>query len=486
MKCDETRPICSACRRSSRHCVYTTNSSQESTSTETETKRASIVTGDVRQVQDRDQQGTVEHAHDNVHSHDAHGTSIVELCEPASSTRVDADESAWVTPQDETQISSPLSTLSGTIIYPANVAPLRWFGLLAGDVSDVDFDFPSPSLFTSRQQQGSFQTAPPSEVANNGFVTGTIPTQESASARQVLSPPPYGAPTVLPKETVTLLDSEMPIFRHFVEHLSLWIDLTDPHRHFAITVPHLALHNPGLMKAILALDARHLSIKPCALTPAPDRTQAVQYYYETLQYLQQAMKVEEYLGSEELIATVLIISTYEMIDGAGKGWERHLKGVFSILRSQDINGESGGLKQAIWWAWLRQDVWAAFRERRRVFSFFVPTKPYRSMDHWDIAARVVYLLAQCVNYSSEQETETGKVNLVARMERADELSAKLQDWYQHLTPHYRPLPSPSPVNSAILPIWINPPVFGKETAASNGETVAHYPQVRRSRCTTSA
>ena len=47
-----------------------------------------------------------------------------------------------------------------------------------------------------------------------------------------------------------------------------------------------------------------------------------------------------------------------MIDGFGKGWERHLKGAFWIQRSREINGESGGLEQAVWWAWLRQDVWA--------------------------------------------------------------------------------------------------------------------------------
>lgn len=121
--------------------------------------------------------------------------------------------------------------------------------------------------------------------------------------------------------------------------------------------------------------ARHLSIKPLRTGEANvDRTAAVQYYYETLRYLQTAMRYTTYKNSRELLATALIVSTYEMIDGAGNGWERHLKGVFWIQRSREINGESGGLEQAIWWAWLRQDVWAAFRENRRCFSFFKPTK----------------------------------------------------------------------------------------------------------------
>lgn len=62
------------------------------------------------------------------------------------------------------------------------------------------------------------------------------------------------------------------------------------------------------------------------------------------------MRYTTYKNSLELLATVLVVSTYEMIDGAGQGnWERHLKGVFWIQRSRDINGESGGLQQAVWW-----------------------------------------------------------------------------------------------------------------------------------------
>lgn len=121
---------------------------------------------------------------------------------------------------------------------------------------------------------------------------------------------------------------------------SHWLDFLDPLKHFEQLVPQLAMFNEGLMKALLALSARHLSIKPSDGPPL-DRNVAVQYYHETLQYLQTAMKFEAYTRSLELLATTMIISTYEMIDGAGKGWERHLKGVFWIQRSQEINGESG-------------------------------------------------------------------------------------------------------------------------------------------------
>lgn len=262
-------------------------------------------------------------------------------------------------------------------------------------------------------------------------------------------------------EPLQLKGHEFDIFERFVDGVSSWIDLFDPMKHFSTFVPHLALRNEGLMKAILALGARHLSLKPLNSGEASiDRTSAVQYYYETLQYLQTAMRFTSYKNSLELLATVLIVSKYEMIDGTGNGWERHLKGVFWIQRSREINGESGGLEQAIWWAWLRQDVWAAFREHRRCFSFFKPTKPYQTMDQWDMASKIIYILAQAVNYASEEEKQRGEKDLPDRILRANTLLNMLDEWRSNISLHFDPLPVEGPSNRAFRPLWINPPAFG--------------------------
>ncbi|KAK6005244.1 hypothetical protein QM012_008023 [Aureobasidium pullulans] len=367
---------------------------------------------------------------------------------------------------DDKQTSSPRSSLSGSTAYAADVAPLRWFGLLAGDATNADWSFNpiSPNLVTTQSNTPRNQAQYTSGSAfsrPSGLIQGSH------------------TPSIIPHEVVVLSDLEISLFRYFVTYFSRWIDLTDPHRHFSVMVPHLALRNQGLMKAILALCARHLSIKQLP-DLAPDRTLAVQYYYETLQYLQQAMKSEAYLRSEELLVTCLIISTYEMIDGEGQSWERHLRGIFWVQRSREINGESGGLNQAIWWAWLRQDVWAAFREGRKVLSFFKPTKPYYAMDHWDIAARCVYLVAQCVNYSSEQEVEAGKSDLIMRLAKADELSTKLDDWYQHLTSHFNPLPRLNTSHGPFKPIWIHPSVFAA------GLQLYHFAKILLQICTPAA
>lgn len=389
-------------------------------------------------------------------------------------------------------MTSPQSNYSNSTGYGTEVAPLRWFGLLAGDAGSLDptsLETLGDAALARRYElhpDGATVADPrrPIGPPHNGFAEG-VALQNPSKLLQIsaLSPHPLNADGDERQfwqaaEPVQLKDHEFDIFQRFVTGVSLWIDLFDPRKYFSTFVPHLAMRNEGLMKAVLALGARHLSIKPMNSGEASiDRTAAVQYYYETLQYLQNAMRFTSYKNSLELLATVLVVSTYEMIDGAGNGWERHLKGVFWIQRSREINGESGGLEQAIWWAWLRQDVWAAFRERRRCFSFFKPTKSYHSMDMYDMASRVVYILAQAVNYSSEEEkqvrglldthdsrrTDTskgGEADLPNRIVKANNLLNMLEEWRSSLTVHFEPLPVEGPSNRAFRPLWIQPPAFG--------------------------
>ncbi|KAF4543861.1 hypothetical protein BFW01_g10569 [Lasiodiplodia theobromae] len=376
----------------------------------------------------------------------------------------------WTGPEDT---MSPQSTLSSNA-YSAEIAPLRWFGLLADDADNlhpVEFSGQPLGQRSHTADESSFNSLRAASFSTQGFHSPSVsvgtpvasfPPRISSTPGSQPDAPMNTAEQKCWQSTVILRDDEIPVFRHFVDNLSFWLDLYDPLKHFSSLVPQLAMRNEGLMKAILALSSRHLSIRPGINGETMDRTAAVQYYAETLQYLQGAMRYESFNRSVELLATALIVSKYEMIDGAGSGWERHLKGVFWIQRSQDINGQSGGLKQAVWWSWLRQDVWAAFRERRRCFSFYKPTRPYQLMDQYDMASRVVYLLAQAVNYASEEETKMGEVNLQLRIDRADMLFNMLEEWRMNLTVHFNPLPlhSAETENSGpFKPIWINPPGF---------------------------
>lgn len=220
------------------------------------------------------------------------------------------------------------------------------------------------------------------------------------------------------------------------------------------------VHNAGLLNAIMALALRHLALNPdLSNHDIPNREEsALQYYYQTLHYVQKAMQYSSYKTSFELLATALIISAYEMLDNSTNDWERHLEGVFLIQRSQTIHGESGGLHSAVWWAWLCQDVWAAFREKRKTLTFWVPQKPLSALLPHELATRSIYITAKVVSFCADVVTEE---NLHDRMNEAVRLRTMLDEWRQHLTIEFSPLPLGSRDSSSCFrPIWIRPPSFG--------------------------
>lgn len=210
--------------------------------------------------------------------------------------------------------TSPASTASGNF-YSAEVAPLRWLDLLTRDSTTFDND-QSGSWYLGLEHH-HHSTGQGSTTALTELISGEPPETHSGQLGFFDIEGP-----------LELSASESILLRYFVDHISTWIDLTDRDALFANYVPIMALKNRGLMLAILALSSRHQSLLITSEhLVRVDRTVAVQYYNETLRYLQIAMEIPEYLKSEELLATVLLISTYEMIDGFESGWDRHLKGI---------------------------------------------------------------------------------------------------------------------------------------------------------------
>lgn len=215
------------------------------------------------------------------------------------------------------------------------------------------------------------------------------------------------------------------------------------------------------MKAILALTSRHAIAN--APTDTVDANTPIQYYYETLHYVQESLQYTSYTRSEELLATVIIISTYEMLDDSSSNWKRHLRGVFWIQRSQDVHGASGGLRQAVWWTWLRQDLWAAFREKRACFSFWKPLADVADLTQDQLANRAIYLLSQTVNFCAQTDAPT-----VAKQQGGEALLAALERWHTFLGPCYKPLPCVASVpGSPFKPIWIHPPQYAAALQAYN-------------------
>ncbi|KAF9880475.1 zn 2cys6 transcription factor [Colletotrichum karsti] len=337
---------------------------------------------------------------------------------------------------------SPLA-LSQTSLL--NISPFEWYDLLAQDAinnlqrlnslpnGEVRWVFDESTL--SRRQTPLPES--PKENENNG-------NRSTFGQHDVPVTPPWNTAA-----NIELSASELVYLRYYVEVVGPILDLFDPDRHFTNIVPHLAVRNIGLLKSVLAVAARHKSLgchphHPCSGQPASLDTAegnpadeesarvATQYYYETLQYLSHTLLYPSYANSHEILATSIMISTYEMFDSNSASnngdWERHLRGSFWIQRSQDNNAESSdSFRRAVWWQWIRQDIWAAFRSGRRTLTIFQPQKTLQDLSPDDLASRILFLAAKCVAYAAHDATSSIH-DLQQRMDLGTRLLRSLEEW----------------------------------------------------------
>ncbi|KAF2638730.1 hypothetical protein P280DRAFT_77259 [Massarina eburnea CBS 473.64] len=350
---------------------------------------------------------------------------------------------------------SPLTLTTG--VPSPNSAPQEWYDLLAEDainnIRKHNLGFDQTCLSRRHSPVPEAQDAPQSRRE----LSETSPQE------------PWQSP-----ESILMDGNDLDLFQHFVTTVGPILDIFDPFRQFTNVVPRLAVHNLGLLKSLLAVAARHMALLQADSQaqdifniqtptsnglPNPFSEVATQYYYETLHYLSQNLLYPSYTKSREIISTALLISTYEMFDASGRysdgGWERHLRGIFWIQRSQDNNGESmDGLRRAAWWSWLRQDIWVAFRENRRVLTIWRPNKRLMDLNPDELATRIVYICARCVDFAANEK----QYDMHVRIDQGDRLLQALEDWYRILPPSFQPIYKPLlPESGLFKPIWIHPP-----------------------------
>ena len=102
---------------------------------------------------------------------------------------------------------------------------------------------------------------------------------------------------------------EAKLLRYFVEHLARRFDLTDPFQHFRRVVPQRAAVCPPLLKAILALSARHLS-----RIGEYDHLISNKYIQACLQHLIPMLDDSSALQDENLLASTIILRHVEELE----------------------------------------------------------------------------------------------------------------------------------------------------------------------------
>ncbi|KAF2849537.1 hypothetical protein T440DRAFT_399071 [Plenodomus tracheiphilus IPT5] len=450
VKCDEGKPTCATCGKSERECVYATDSALDPTAQKS---------------------GSIDPSTPSVQEDDPGASQS-----PALSRRVlvagDIDP-RLCTNSPRPSFKSPERNAPW---FPSPTsAPLEWYDLLAEDAIN-NMDKYNLDLELERTTLSS-RHSPNLEALYDEAQPQALPQERESS------------PVLLEQwnssDNIPMTSDELMLLHHYTNMIGPMIDLCDPSKQFTTAVPRLAVRNVGLLKSLLAVSARHMALgeprvhvmQSSMPYPASDSNIAVNpmhqvathYYYETLQYLSQNLLYPSYSQSKEIISTALLISTYEMFDAEGLysngAWERHLRGIFWIQRSQNNNGEcKDPLRRAAWWQWLRQDTWAAFREGRKVLTFWEPTKHLVELSPDELCLRIIYISAKCVDFAASEKHD----EIAARIAEGNRLLRALEDWNKALPSSFEPLyKAVLPLAGQLFaPIWIHP--------ASYASAIQHF------------
>ena len=183
---------------------------------------------------------------------------------------------------------------------------------------------------------------------------GQILPRGSGESEDFYHPPPSNSFLPLTSQEAFLLQ----LYRN---KMGTWMDSTDSERRMAVEVPVRALKNPILMYAILAYSSRHL-----ARVADFDGSVSDGYYIKCLELLIPALNRD--VGDDaELLAATCILRLFEQITvrhSPMTDQESHLMGSSAFISTQESCANRGGLLEAVFWLFIREDIYAALCNQR--------------------------------------------------------------------------------------------------------------------------
>ncbi|KAL4955669.1 fungal-specific transcription factor domain-containing protein [Aspergillus filifer] len=284
--------------------------------------------------------------------------------------------------------------------------------------------------------------------AHSPFHNGTIdslttsanvpPAPDSLPTERVDNGQFSAAPTriVVSNEPIQLTSEEVPIFRNYVETVSRWIDSFSPDRPFYSIVPIIALTCPALMYSCLSLGAKQLALKSPVDEQNARANVAIGYYQKAVRTVSALLADPTYASNDGILASSIILSTYEMLEPAGESFGSHLKGIAFFLQAHQANGDAQGIKGAAYWTWYRHEIWAALQTGRRMFleeNYWQPKQldSFSGLSVEGIANRVLFIFGQCISFCNDCITSQENKSDTHRQDqdhRAISLDAALERW----------------------------------------------------------
>lgn len=273
-KCDETRPACGPCSKSSRECLYASVGTSSTTSSidRTQPARREATPGEIHDAVFPSEQGATETNNSSpgptgaatslsgvpgiaVHASPVH--SHVRLQEPANDPitsgvqEVGGQASFDDANHTQTVYNTPDTILSEYLT--TDLASTRWLDLLATDAAQADKAFslpptryPSPALGdihfehnASQTDLHNLNTAVSQAQIQTGLGGSELPRLNQAVQHNDVAACERHAWQL--DQNICLQDHEVELFRMFTDRAALWLDVFDPLRHFSTHATRLAV-----------------------------------------------------------------------------------------------------------------------------------------------------------------------------------------------------------------------------------------------------
>ncbi|KAL5343550.1 hypothetical protein BJX70DRAFT_393607 [Aspergillus crustosus] len=190
---------------------------------------------------------------------------------------------------------------------------------------------------------------------------------------------------------------EASLLRSFIHFLSPRFDVCDQHSQFSTEVPRRALQYTMVLKAILALSARH-----DAILSSSNDWEASEYHSQCVELLIQALAVAEGSYDDNLLITVVILRMYEELERSNDE-KCHWLGSTRLLNTMANSSSSGGLAEAVSWQFLRQAIYACLVEYQPMqlnLENYEHSSVFQRRDDAAYANRIIFLCARIIQLRS--------------------------------------------------------------------------------------
>ncbi|CAG8924652.1 unnamed protein product [Penicillium salamii] len=245
---------------------------------------------------------------------------------------------------------------------------------------------------------------------------------------------------------------EASLMRYFIQRLAPWADICDIHSNFSTEVPRRALENPMVLKAVLALSARH-----DAILANDSDLEASTYHGECLEMLIAALNEAETNCDENMLIAVVILRIYEELEN-NTDQKFHLHGSNRLVNLVSRSASSGGVAEAVSWQFLRQAIYASvvqYQPLQLDMHNFESSSMFQRNDDAACANTIIYFCARILQLCCD------KPGRIVDRETWCYISDSVAQWNENKPTTWQPIRYQAPNLAAERPfpeLWmISPP-----------------------------